>query len=507
MSTTTYPITARRRLEKAEKARWYRRPERTGTDLLKPDAHHVLVYRINGDYVLDSDRMGGADERVVQATHVSLVDMRRNAPVVVRLEIPSKDAASFEVQVTFTCTVTDAIAVVRGGVDAGQALWSHLKAHNRIFELGLDFPLSEINEVRRVVSAQVKAYLTIRPPTVPGMTVSIASVEMTSPEVLADFEKTTRVKDYEVRLAELELAHQRRLAAGRQLNEHELANGQQEHEAQLNGRVRHSVRNEAIAQSDHEVLLDGRVQQHKRDEAGADAEHAQMLAGNRSRFARSEFALDMETIGNDPRRALMAAFADGRIEARALSEQLRQLDDQDRLAQIEQAQRDREERLQLRAADREDRHLEQEQKQKRKEREHAERLRALDQARDDRKNQEEREREDRLEHERNERVDRIRQETADREDRQRREDADRLAEQQERQSQLELLKTMTAQGHFNNSDMQGDRLLAKVMNLPQPEVAGAEKPSLPTGAAASASADDEGEDEDEQDQGLREEDV
>jgi hypothetical protein len=455
------------------------------------------VYRINGNYVLDTDRMGGADERVVQATHVSLVDVRRDAPVVVRLEIPSKDAASFEVLVTFTCTVTDAIAVVRGGVDAAQALWSHLKAHNRIFELGLDYPLSEINEVRRVVSAQVKAYLTIRPPSVPGMTVSIASVEMTNPEVLADFEKTTRVKDYEVRLAELELAHQRRLAAGRQFNEHELANDQQEHEAHLTGRVRHSVRVEAMAQADHEVLLDSRAQEHKRAQVAADAEHTQMLTSNRSRFARSEFALDMETIGNDPRRALMAAFADGRIDARVLSEQLRQLDDQDRLAQIEQAQRDREERLQLQMAERDDRRLEQELKQKRKEREHAERLRALDQ-----------ERADRLEQQRNDREDRNRQEAAEREERRRREDADRLAEQQERQSQLELLKTMTAQGHFNNSDMQGDRLLAKVMNLPQPELPDDPKHSLPTGEKEPASSGVDSEDDDEyHDQGLREEDV
>jgi hypothetical protein len=504
MSTTTYPITARRRLEKAEKAKWYRKAERTGTDLLKPDAHHVLVYRIDGNYVLDSDRMDGAHERVVQATHVSLVDMRRDAPVVVRLEIPSKDAASFEVLVTFTCTVTDAIAVVRGGVDAGQALWSHLKAHNRIFELGLDYPLSEINEVRRVVSAQVKAYLTIRPPTVPGMTVSVASVEMTSPEVLADYEKTTRVKDYEVRLAELELAHQRRLSSGRQFNEHELANDQQEHDAQLTGKVRQSVRNEALAQSDHEVLLDRQAQEHKRAETAADAAHTQMLAGNRSRFARSEFALDMETIGQDPRRALMAAFADGRIEARALSEQLRQLDDQDRLAQIEQAQRDREERLQLQSAEREDRRLEKEHEEKRKEREHADKLRMLDQQREERKIQQERQRADQLERERNAREDRIRQQTAAREDLRRKEDADRLAQQQERQSQFELLKTMTAQGHFNNSDMQGDRLLAKVMNLPQPELADADKPpSLPAGEGSSASADAE----EYEDQGLREEDV
>jgi hypothetical protein len=500
--STAYPITARRRLEKAEKTKWFRRAERSSNDLLKPDAHHVLVYRIGGNYVLDSDRMGGSDERVVQATHVSLVDVRRDAPVVVRLEIPSKDAASFEVLVTFTCTVTDAIAVVRGGVDAQQALWSHLKAHNRIFELGLDYPLSAINDVRRVVSAQVKAYLTIRPPSVPGMTVSVASVEMTSPEVLAGYEKSQREKDYEVRLAEMELEHQRRLALGRQYNEHTLADEQQEHEQKLNGRARHGIRVEAVAQAEHEEVLDGRAHQHKRDEAIADAANEQLLAGSRSAFARSEFALNLETIGNDPRRALMAAFADGRIDARTLSEQLRELDDQDRLAQIEQAQREREERLQLQSAEREDRRLEQELKQRRKEREHAEELRMSDLEREERQRQDEQKRQDRLEQERNAREDRRRKEDIERTDRQRKEEAERLAEQQERQRQFELLKTMTAQGHFNNSDMQGDRLLATVMNLPQPEVDNAEKPSLPSDEPP-AQIDDE----EHQDPGLREEDV
>ncbi|MCY1145783.1 hypothetical protein OWR29_47980, partial [Actinoplanes sp. Pm04-4] len=144
-------------------------------------------------------RMNGADEQVVQATHVSLVDMRRDAPVVTRLEIPSRDQSTFEVLVTFTCTVTDPIAVVRGGVNAEEALLGHLKAHNRIFELGLDYPLAEINEVRRLVSAQVKAYLTIRPPTVPGMSVAIKSVEITSPELIARYEQERLAQDYQVR--------------------------------------------------------------------------------------------------------------------------------------------------------------------------------------------------------------------------------------------------------------------------------------------------------------------
>jgi hypothetical protein len=478
--STGYPITARRHLEKADKTKWFRRPERESTDLLQPDAHHVLVYRIDGNYVLDSDRMNGTDERVVQATHVSLVDMRRDAPVVVRLEIPSQDAASFEVLVTFICTVTDAIAVVRGGVEAQQALESHLKAHNRIFELGLDYPLAAINEVRRVVSAQVKAYLTIRPPSVPGMTVSVASVEMTSPDVLAGYEKSQREKDYEARLAEMDLEYQRRLALSRQFNEHTLADERQNHEEKQSGRIRRNVRTEAVAQASHEETLTVQANRRRRAESQADAQHDQLLAGERSAFARKEFGLNMETIGHDPRRALLAAFADGRIDAPALSDQLRQLDDQDRIAQIEDAQRQREEALQLLTADRDDRYRTEEVKQKREEREHAEKLRKLDQ-----------DREDRLEREHNDRADRLNKE-----------EADRLAEQQERQRQFELLKTMTAQGHFNNSDMQGERLLATVMNLPQPEVDSAGKPVLPGEEPAGQIGDAE-----HQDPEMREEDV
>jgi hypothetical protein len=496
----TYPITERRRLDKAEKQKWYRRAERT--DLPRPDAHHVLVFRIGGNYVLDTDRMGGADDRVVQATHVSLVDMRRDAPVVVMLEIPSKDAASFEVIVTFTCSVTDPVAVVRGGVEAQQALWSHLKAHNRIFELGLDYPLAEINEVRRVVSAQVKAYLTIRPPSVPGMTVAVASVEMTSPELLAGFEDSQRKRDYELRLAERELEAERQLALARQDNVHILADEKQAHDHQFDGRTRNVVRAEALTQHEHEELLTRSAKNYRREDARLDADQEQLLAGNRADYARDQFAKNMEVIGSDPRRALLAAFADGRIDASALSEQLRQLDDQDRVAQIEQAQREREERLQLQSAEREERRIELDLERTREERQRAEQQRVNDLEREHAQRLRDQERDERLEKERHARIDRLSKDKVEREELRRSEEAEQLATQQERQRQFELLKTMTAHGHFNNSDMQGERLLATVMNLPQPEVEDADRPAL---AADHPQAQID--DEEHRDPELREEDV
>ncbi|BCY05868.1 hypothetical protein [Actinoplanes sp. L3-i22] len=493
MSTVTYPITVRRRLEKAEKRRWFSKAERGGADMLKPDAHHVLIYRVNGNYIQDSDRFGGSDERVVQATHVSMVDMRRNAPVVVRLEIPSQDAAAFEVFVTFTCTVTDAIAVVRDGVEAQQALWSHLKAHNRIFELGLGFPLSEVNQVRPIVSAQVKAYLTIRPPIVSGMEVTIASVEMSNPEVVAKFATTNRDRDYEVKLKELELQHQHRIASGRQFNDHDLANSQLDHDEATHLRKRGTSRREELADTVHGHDLDSLTQHHTREQEAATAAHRQVLDGNRAAFARSEFAQDMEMIGQDPRRALIAAFAAGRIEAPELSDKLRQLDDQDRLAQIEQAHFEREHTLKIEADNRADNRDERERAERERARQHEARMKQSEESRAERAAKAQAEREDR-----------ILKEQREREDRLRKEQADQLAEQQSREQQYSLLKILAANGQFNNSDMQSERMLAEFMNVPAPAVDTAEKPPLTSHATVSAEAGAEDSDDD---PGLREEDV
>lgn len=457
--TITYPIAGRRRLDKAEKAKWFRRPARKGSELLQPDSHQVLVYRVNGDYVLDSDKMDGTHERVVQATHVSMVDMRRDAPVVVRLEIPSADASFFEVMVTFVCTVEDPVAVVRGGINAESALWSHLKAHNRIFELGLDHPLTAVNDVRRIVSAQVKAYLTICRPSVPGLTVSVASVEVSSPEVLRKYEAAHLDKTLDQRLAELEQANLHRLTAGQKLNGYTLESSDQEHHHRLADRDHE--RNQAIAASD--------------------ADHERDLAARRSDFARREFALNMDTIGDNPRYALMAAFADGRIEATTLSEQLRALDESDREARMLMAQREREERLQLQAADRDDQREARQRKEARLQREHEERLRLADQARADQLRKDEQERADRL-----------------------------LREQHEREDQkaklgmkVGLLQQMTERGHFNSSEMQADRLLAEVMDLPQPAVDSADMSSLRGPAEPAGELPENAP----RDQGIRDEDV
>jgi hypothetical protein len=395
----------------------------------------VLVYRIDGQYVLDSDRMRAHDDRVINATHVSMVDTRRDAPVVVTFEIPSSDAAGFEVSVTFVCSVSDPVAVVRGGVDARTALWGYLQAHPRTFELGLDYRLSEINELRRAVSAQVTAYSTIKPPGVPGMAVRMASVTVKNPEFLVQYEERHRGKDYDSRLARQDQELEHRLRTGQLLNEQSIDTVKQ----------------------DHTHLLADRDQVHGQAAAASGARHRREQAGEQAAFELDQFDRRMDAIGTDPRRALMAAFAGGHIDASALSERLRELDQLD----MEAVQRERQ--LEL------DRQLE------------IESARQTDQ-REDRDAQRANERE-RREDEREER--RWRREQQQLRDQQIRED-----EREKFRARVELLKQAANNGHFDTVNLQADRLYAEVVGLGPTPVDSAPKPEILASDPRSVAKDD-----------------
>ena len=118
----SYPIVQQRPLDPSKKRGWLRGKARDATELPKPAAHHVLVFRVNGHYIVDNAERALNAEEVVEATHVSLVDMTRNAEIMVQLGIPSADAAEFTMQVTFTCTVTNPTVVVREGMTEAQTM-------------------------------------------------------------------------------------------------------------------------------------------------------------------------------------------------------------------------------------------------------------------------------------------------------------------------------------------------------------------------------------------------
>ncbi|MEV4134491.1 hypothetical protein AB0J72_20260 [Dactylosporangium sp. NPDC049742] len=459
MSSAVYPILERRSLDPAEKARWFGRKNRKLDDLPRPAAHQSLVYLVAGDLVVDDGQMSMAGEQIVNATNVSVVDMRRDALVVVRIDIPSADASYFEVLVTFRCTVDDPVAVVGGGVNASEALQGHLKAHNRIFELGLGYKLTEVNEVRRMVSAQVRAYLTHVPARVSGMQVRFANVEVSSPKELIDFEGNVRSKTFANKLDQQEAEYLQQKDAGSAAHHQAMESGRRDHEIDLDGRShRHDLR-KASASAAQDLELDGWSHAHGLRKASADVEHELDMVQQRGAVARSEFDRNVEMLNGDPKRALLAAYAAGQLDAQGLSVGLKAIDDSLRDQAVHVAQQERDEKLALQAAKLEERRIERGWQREDSDREAELKHREEVQARVDRLRREKEKREDQLRKEQIDRDDKLREEQAGREDQQRL-----------NSMRFEILKQMAAQGHFNTTDLGGGSLFAEVMRMPQAEV-------------------------------------
>jgi hypothetical protein len=326
--TQTYPIVEQRRLAVVQKrgVPGLRRKYREDDELLKANAHQVLVYRVNGQYVVDHARFRGDDGAVIDASHVSVVDMTRDKPIMVRLEIPSNEGRDFTVQVTFVCTVTDPVLVVREGLqDAQTTLWAYLKSHHRIFELGLDHQIRNVNEVRRDVNAQVQAFTSLKPPITSGMMINLTSVEVLTPDEVAELAKVRWSQERDHTLASERQRLDHNLARDRQRNEHHLHDTGQMHDHQSEYR-----------QSQHTQLVEAEARRHK-----------QLLDGEQRDFDRRELEIAMDLIEADPRKALLLAYAAGRLEPMELANELRADDERERQLRDVREERDRQDRIQL----------------------------------------------------------------------------------------------------------------------------------------------------------------
>jgi hypothetical protein len=177
-------------------------------DIPKIKPHEVLIWRVGSRYVLDRRELRAHDDTVVRASSVSVVSIRPDTEVEVSFRIDSEDASEFTVKVTFICSVLDPVVVVRDGqVNAADALIAYLRGYQDLFYLGLEHPIKEINKVRTKMAVQVKSYLTLRPPKIPGMVITSATVQIETPPVLADRGRLTNeheieleIEDHEARL-------------------------------------------------------------------------------------------------------------------------------------------------------------------------------------------------------------------------------------------------------------------------------------------------------------------
>ncbi|KOX32546.1 hypothetical protein ADK67_07725 [Saccharothrix sp. NRRL B-16348] len=283
MEKKSYPVITERVLEPLPPKRLFSRSRgRLRAEVPLVLAGQQLVYRTRNQLVLDTNDLPLDSPTVVDASHVSVVDVTADIEVVAELVIPSRDAANFTLRVAFLCTAVDPVAVVgAGGSDAASLLTGYLKGHQRIFQLGLDYDLADINDVRRKLDAQVRAYHTIEPPEFAGLAVTLASVEVMTPEQVAELK--TRLREAE---------------------------------------GTHVVR---TTQLSHDHRLHDLEQFHRQSVEFQDTEHASSLDALRRAHARRELDHTTQVVGADPIAALYLAHAAGEVSTREVADELRRL--------------------------------------------------------------------------------------------------------------------------------------------------------------------------------------
>jgi hypothetical protein len=309
----SYPIVVQQKLTKPVRRGiipGLTRPRRDDDEIPQINPHEVLVYRVGGQFVVDDGRKRRDDGQVINAINVSVVNMQRDARVTATFEIDSMDASKFMIRANFVCTVLDAATVVRNGLtDASEAILAYLNGYQPLFELGLEHPISDVNAIRRETGVHIKAYMTMRPPELAGVSVHFANVQVDTPATIAEHEGKRRE-------AELDFARQKREAEHKQ----ELAMQEQAAKSKLE-----------LAKQNTQQYLSANQQTHSLD---------------RTRELN-------EAIDGDPIRAMSYAQVNGDLTAAGYMEQLLAVAQQKEQRAIEAENRERELRERLDFLDRE----------------------------------------------------------------------------------------------------------------------------------------------------------
>jgi hypothetical protein len=184
--------------------RFLRVTRRDLNDLPEVRPGTVLVFRCGSRYVAfnETKHMTGAEEPVVDATAVSLVDIRAR-DFTVHFQVPSANPADdFTIRATFRARVTDPERAAEAGpLDLGRYLMTYLERDPKLLKLGEPFPVEALTEVRDRVAARIDAYCDFNPISLPGL-----SVELVSSTVLPSHELRlhARVKRDEIRRQEVD---------------------------------------------------------------------------------------------------------------------------------------------------------------------------------------------------------------------------------------------------------------------------------------------------------------
>jgi hypothetical protein len=198
-----YPLIQEKTLSRPEHRR-FRRMRREDVPELPPGA--TYVFHVGGRYreFTPGTLFDPSHDDVVEASSVSLVDLRvRIVPV--DWAVPSiSEAGRFTLRATFTCQVTHAVTVAQQGiVDMAGPLGAYLRRDSRLARIGVEHSLDEVNVVREQATARLTAYSAVNPPDVDGMSVEFLAVEVLTPEDVAQHERDRLQEDRRQELGRL----------------------------------------------------------------------------------------------------------------------------------------------------------------------------------------------------------------------------------------------------------------------------------------------------------------
>ncbi|MFC5181836.1 hypothetical protein [Actinomadura harenae] len=326
----TYPIITQKILPPVPKSGLFGLGSRSRdvSEVPSPTAGQVLVLRSGGRYVLDSGRLGLDDETILEATHVSVVDMTEHKQVRVEFSLPSAEGGAFTVVVDFTCRVHDPVAVVEAGLgDVHDILTAYLRAHDDVFKAAAKHRLADFLEARLEVRAELQAYHHYLPVQLSGMTASLGNVEIPAPP---------EVKGYLGKVVQDDLDHQDRLAVLARGGKYDRAQAEEQTETTL-----HNLKLQVL--STEQELTKMRSDRLKAEQRERD-EEAELAARHRRRDQETTFGIGQaakvtEAVGDDPLAAYALAAERGELDTRELAD-LHQRE-ADRLNALERLREDR----------------------------------------------------------------------------------------------------------------------------------------------------------------------
>jgi hypothetical protein len=164
----------------------------------------VLVFHYGSRYVAfgENKHLTGAEEPVVDATAVCLVDTRTRH-FTAQLQAPSANPADdFTIRVVFAARVTiPERAAEEGPIKLANYLKAYLERDSKLSRLGNGFHIESIARVRDLVVSRIEAYCEYNPINLPGLAIDLASAAVLPSHELRLHE---RAKRDEIRRQEVE---------------------------------------------------------------------------------------------------------------------------------------------------------------------------------------------------------------------------------------------------------------------------------------------------------------